>query len=64
MTVKKITIDGMDNFGVDEENKLYWKGKPVVTKEEITLSKWVNRAIIAGGFSTLALAVIGVIRLF
>lgn len=37
--MKKITpisMEGLDNFGVDEGNGLYWKGKKVRTSLDLT----------------------------
>ena len=60
--VRAITIDELDHLAVDENNRLYWDGKPVVTDERLTLAWWVNVAVVIGALSTLALAVLDVLR--
>ena len=51
------------SFGVDAEGQAYWNGERVVTEQRIALDRWVNRAIIAGGISTVAIAICAVIEL-
>lgn len=63
-TPKMIGLDQLDRLGIDENNKLYWDGKPLVTEERIVLARWVNAAIILGAISTLALAAIEALRFF
>lgn len=46
-------------FGVDPETgELYWNKTKIVTEQKLTLSWWVNAAIISGGFSTAFLFII------
>lgn len=33
-------------FGVGEDGKAYWNGKPIVTEEKVVLQLWVNIALI------------------
>lgn len=61
-TPKTIGLDQLDRLGVDENNKLYWDGKPLVTEERIVLARWVNAAIVLGATSTFVLAGIEVLR--
>lgn len=61
-TPKTIGLDQLDRLGVDENNKLYWDGKPLVTEERIVLAGWVNAAIVLGAMSTFVLAGIEVLR--
>jgi hypothetical protein len=59
--IHNITLGDFGHMGVDENNKLYWDGQPVVTEEKITLSKWVNFAIILGAGSTFFYALVTVL---
>ena len=60
--MRGITYDQLGLIGVDENYRLYWDGKPVVTEERLTLAWWVNVAVVIGALSTLALAVLDVLR--
>lgn len=60
--INKIGMEDLDRLGIDEENKLYWDNKPLVTEEKITLQKWVNFAIVVGALSTFILAAIGLLK--
>ena len=53
-----ITIHQLGRLGVDENNKLYWDDRPLVTENIITLDRWVNVSIIVGASSTMVMAVI------
>lgn len=33
-------------FGVGEDGKAYWNGKPIITEEKVVLQLWVNIALI------------------
>jgi hypothetical protein len=48
-------------LGIDEENNLYWNEKQIITKQEITLNKWTNCAIIATGIGTLLIALTSIL---
>ena len=60
--VRSITIGELDKIGVDENNKLYWEGRPIVVEEKITLHWWVNCSAIAGALSGVTLAIIELLR--
>ncbi|HKA39598.1 MAG TPA: hypothetical protein VKD25_07515 [Burkholderiales bacterium] len=45
-------------LGIDERGRLYWNGEPVVTAQRVLLSWWMNLAIVAGGISMLAMALL------
>ncbi|WP_297812872.1 hypothetical protein [uncultured Methylophaga sp.] len=62
--IKSITIDELDHLGIDEDNNLYWHGKPVHIKQKIELESWLNIAIISGAISTVVIAIIEVLRFF
>ena len=55
--IKSIADVGFRRMGVDENNKLYWNGQPIVTEEKIKLSSWVNISIIIGAISTALYAI-------
>lgn len=59
---KPITIDQLGRLGVDNNNRLYWEGQPVVTEQALTLRWWVNVSIVAGGIATLVLGVVELLR--
>jgi hypothetical protein len=52
-----ITFDEIGKLGVDETGRLYWDGKPVVTRQEVRLQWWVNLAVIAAGVGTVSIAI-------
>ena len=60
--IKTISIDELDKLGIDENNKLYWDGKPLLTEEKIILQKYVNASIIIGAFSTAVIAFIETLK--
>ncbi|HEC60432.1 hypothetical protein LCGC14_0581500 [marine sediment metagenome] len=62
--IKSITIDEVDNLGLDEHNNLYWLGERIHIKKKIELEGYLNTAIILGGLSTLVVAIIEVLRFF
>jgi hypothetical protein len=42
--------------------ELYWDQKKIITDQKLSLSWWVNTAIILGSISTLALAILDLLR--
>lgn len=60
--VHPIQYGEIGRLGVDEDNRLYWDEKPLVTEDRITLSWWVNLAVVLGALSTLALALVELLR--
>jgi len=61
-TIRPITIDELVRLGLDDNERLYWDRKPVVTEQRITLQAWVNTAVIPGALSTAMLATVQVLR--
>jgi hypothetical protein len=59
--IHPITFGNIEHLGVDENNKLYWDGQPIVTEEKIKLAKWVNISIIIGAISTALYAIVSVL---
>jgi len=53
----------MEQMQLDENNRLYWKGRPVVTEERVTFSILVNLSIIATGVATSVIAIIEYINI-
>lgn len=51
-------------LGIDEDGRLYWNGKAVVTEQRVELAWWVNLSVIIGGLSTLAIAVFTALMYF
>ncbi len=62
--VKTISLDQLDRLGIDEANRLYWDGKPLVTEERIVLARWVNAAVITGAAATVVTAAIEILQCF
>lgn len=52
-TIHPITSNDIEKLGLDENNQLYWDGKPIVIKQRIILGWWVYLAIIIVTFSAL-----------
>ena len=51
--LKKISMYDMDKkLLIDENNMLYWDGKPIVTEEKLVFQKHVNWAIYLTAIST------------
>ena len=51
--------DGLKGaLGIDEHGRMYWNGKPVVTAQRMILSWWMSLAVVVGGLSTLAIALL------
>ena len=59
---EEIPLHQMGDLEIRDDNRLYWKGKPVATEERIKLGVWVNLAIILGGISTAVLAFIEIVQ--
>jgi len=53
MVIREITWDDIGKLGVDENNQLYWNGKPIVTKGKIILEWWINLAAIITAVSAI-----------
>lgn len=60
--VRTIAINELDKLGVDDDNRLYWDGKPIVVEERLRLQWWVNASAVLGASSGFVLAVIEVLR--
>jgi hypothetical protein len=61
--IHQITWGDIARLGVDEQNRLYWDNKLIVTKQAIVLDWMVTTAAVITGVSTLALAVVSVFQL-
>jgi hypothetical protein len=62
--LRTISLGETDKLKLDEENKLYWDGKPIVTEEKLVLQKHINWAVYLTAFSTAAYALVEVLKLF
>ncbi len=60
--IKPVTIGQMEKLGVDENNKLYWNGIPVVIDKTIKLQWLVNVSIFIGAISAFASAMIALFQ--
>jgi hypothetical protein len=60
--VRPVSIAEFDKLGIDENNKLYLDGKPIVVDERVSLQWWLNIAAVAAALSTVVMAVIEVLR--
>lgn len=59
---KRISMEQLDRLSVDEENRLYWDGKEVVTT--LSLPRSVNIAIIAAAVAAAIAALWPIVRFF
>jgi hypothetical protein len=50
-------------LGIDDKGSLYWDGTQVLTKQVVTLDKWVSFAIIVTGAATFAIAAVSIVSL-
>ena len=51
-------LDGREGvLGIDKQSRLYWNGKQLAVVEKIQLTRWVNAAIIGGGFATVLIGI-------
>lgn len=60
-SVRPISIDELDRLGIDEENNLYWDGKPIVIRRRISLPWFVNLAAVGAATATIIMAVVQVL---
>ena len=59
MTVTPITLENLDSLGVDEFNRLYWKGEQIATTAMLNLPTWVDWTLgIAAIVTTIHLAML------
>ncbi|MGY6258133.1 hypothetical protein ACXIVK_32190 [Paraburkholderia caledonica] len=49
---------------IDDDGRLYWNGKLVVTEQRVKLQRWVNAAIIVGAIGALAQGVFAALSFF
>ncbi len=52
------------NFGIDEHNNLYVNNNKVITENRIVLNKFLNAAIIIGGYSTFGILIVEIINMY
>jgi hypothetical protein len=60
--IRPISLDEMDRLGIDDHHRLYWKGEPLVTKNEIALSGWLNFAVVLGALAAFVTAVVDLLE--
>lgn len=51
-------------LGIDERGRLYWNSEPVITGQRVSFSLWISLAIILGGLSTFAIALMNILTYF
>mgnify|MGYP007054661498 FL=1 len=57
--------DGVEGaLGIDERGRLYWNSEPVITGQRVSFSLWISLAIILGGLSTFAIALMNILTYF
>jgi len=61
---RTVSLDELDHFEIDEDQQLFWEGKPVMTLTTYSIPWWAQAIAIGAGLSTIGLFVIGVIALF
>ena len=49
-------------LGIDEDCNLYWNGREVITKQELSLQWWVNIALLVASASTAFLAFLALLE--
>ncbi|CAE6867523.1 hypothetical protein R69658_07950 [Paraburkholderia aspalathi] len=49
---------------IDDDGRLYWNGKLVVTEQRVKLQRWVNAAIIVGAIGALVQGVFAALSFF
>lgn len=59
---RPMSIFDTQQWTIDENNKLYWNGKLVVTEEKLVLQKRVNGAIYLTAISTAVYALVEVLK--
>jgi hypothetical protein len=62
--LRTISIYESQKIQLDENNKLYWDGKPLVTEERLVFQKRINWAIYLTAISTAVYALIEVLKYF
>lgn len=60
--LRTISIYESQKIQLDENNKLYWDGKPLVTEERLVFQKRINWAIYLSAISTAVYALIEVLK--
>ena len=51
-------------LGIDDDGRLYWNKKLVITKSKLKLDWWVNISVIVASLSTLIMAVYAVLEFY
>ncbi len=59
---RPMSIFDTQQWTIDENNKLYWNGKLVVTEEKLVFQKRVNGAIYLTAISTAVYALVEVLK--
>lgn len=67
MTIHTIFTHSLDNgvdgeLGIDDQGRLYWNKKPVVTEQKIKLELWVNVFVIIASLATVLSAILSLLQ--
>ena len=57
-TRRTIGLDQLDKFEIDDQNRLYWDGSPVVTMTILSIPWWGQIIATLAGLSTIGVFVI------
>ena len=60
--IRTISIDELDGFGIDDDNNLYWKQKPVKLEKRFRFSWWQGFLATIAAFGTLASGLVDIIQ--
>ena len=58
MARRTVSLDELDKFETDDNDRLYWKGAAVVTELRLSLSWWTGTAVIFAAISTFGMFMI------
>ena len=61
-TIQILSPDGQDQLGIDEFNRLYWKGEQIVTSSMIHFPTWIYLVLAVGAVGTFGLFMIALFR--
>ena len=61
--VRKISLDELDNFGLDAEGRLYFDGRPVEIRRGVSLTFWQRVGAVVTVTSAAVVAVASVVDL-
>jgi hypothetical protein len=60
--LRAISLGETEKIQLDEDNKLHWDGKPIVTEERLVFQKRINGAVYLTALSMLVYAFVEVLK--